>query len=263
MINTKKDKSNLYMNLDKLDIITKLKPILERGGYYLRPEDGKIVPRFTAIAHNAPWAYVQTTPEARCDVYHKVFYKQLKHIHSYCRNCWKIVVRPRTLKELFELYEIEKEMGVPCKCGMEMRPTVGGLYGGYFYTRSKEQGIERYKEVREIVSERISPEVPVILKRYCTEFELGGEGYEGQGPSDKIPDVTREEREMEKYIEALLPDVNYTTPQPKHVLANVMKRWIHHAFEHGDLTYLEYTGGKKLTKDYVTYHEEKENGIDS
>jgi hypothetical protein len=248
-----------------MDVISKLQKLIERGAYHLRPADGKLVPHRTVMAHNAPWAYVQSTPDARCDIYHKVFFKELRHIHSYCRNCWKIVVRPRTLTELFELYEIEKEMGVPCKCGIELRKTVEGLYGGYFYTRSKEQGVERYKEVREIVSERISPEVPVILKRYCTEFELGGEGgLVGLGPSDKVPDATHEELEMEKYLESFLPETSFNSVQPKHVLANVMKRWIHHAFEHGDLTYLDYTDGKRLTKDYVTYHnKEKDDGFNS
>jgi len=35
-----------------------------------------------------------------------------------------------------------------------------------------------------------------------------------------------------------------------------MKRWIHHAYEHGDETFLQFTGGKSLFEDYVTYHDE-------
>ena len=137
-----------------------------------------------------------------------------------------------------------------------MRPgasaTVCGLYGGYFYTRSKEKGLERFAEVRKAVDENISPDIPVILKRYCTEYEIG---EDSKGASDQTPDITREEREFEKYVEAHFPTVGDGTLQAEHVLANTIKRWIHHAFEHGDLTYLELTGGEKLIPDYVTYHQ--------
>lgn len=258
MINTKKDRKNLYMTLDNLDLVGKLKPLLMRQGYILRMEDSKFVPKMASVGWDAPWIYVQSDPCARCDVYHRVFFNVLGHIHTYCRSCWKVVVRPQNLIQLFDLYEFEKELCVPCKCGMELRDTVEGLYGGYFYTRSKEQGLERYKQVRALVDEHLGKDVPVILKRYCTEFELGGQGeINGKGPSDKTPDTTPEEKEMEHYIESHFPKIGLNNPQPKHLVASVMKRWIHYAFEHGDMTYKEFTDGKKLTKDYVTYHNEE------
>lgn len=259
MINTKRDRKNLYMALDKLALVRKLKPLLERAGYILRPSDSKFVPRVVSVSWDAPWVYVKSLSDARCDLYHRIFFNVLKHVHSYCRSCWKVVVRPQNLVQLFDLYELEREIGVPCKCGVEKRTSVHGLYGGYFYTRSKEQGLERYKEVRGLVDEQLSPDVPVILKRYCTEFEIGGDGIEGFGPSDQMPDCTKEEREMEKYIETHFPRVGTSNPQPDHLSANVMMSWIEYAFAHGDQTYLEFTDGKKLTKDYVTYHEQKEN----
>jgi hypothetical protein len=255
MINTIKDRKNLYMRLDKLAIIRKLRVLFDSGAYILRSEDSKIVPRVITMAWECPWIYTKPLPGARCDIYHKVFFRTLDHVHTYCRNCWKVVVRPRNLVELFNLYEFQREMGVPCKCGIERRQAVEGLYGGYFYTRSKEQGLERYKEVRELTSERLSPETPVILKRYCTEFELGGWGKPGFGPSDQLPDTTDEEKEMEEWIEHHFPPVGYNTLQPDHLAANVMMAWIDYAFTNGDETYKEFTDGKRLSKDYVTYHD--------
>lgn len=261
MINTVKDRKNLYLELTRLDLVGKLKPILERGGYLLRPSDAKFVPKTVSVGWDAPWVYVQSDPTARCDIYHRVFFNLMGHIHTYCRSCWKVVVRPKSLVQLFDLYELQKEMGVSCKCGIELRKTVCGLYGGYFYTRSISAGLLRYREVRRLVDERISPDVPVILKRYCTEFELGGEGgVKGLGPSDAVCDTTPEEREMESYVEAHFPPVGETGPQPKHLTASVLRRWIHHAFEHGDLTYLEFTGGKPLFPGYVTYHDQQQEG---
>ena len=255
-MNTKKDRKNLYMKASNLDLITRLKPLLEKSGYMLRPSDQKFVPRVAGSTWDAPWIYTKGELTIRCDIYHRIMFNLLDHIHSACRDCWKIVVRPRTIIELLDLYELQKEMDVPCKCGLELRSTVCGLYGGYFYTRSKEAGLERYSEVRKAVDEAISPDVPVILKRYCTEFEIG---KGSKGPSDKVGPVTPEELAYEKYVEAHFPSVGESGGQAEHVIANTIKRWIHHAFEHGDLSYLGLTNGEKLIPDYVTYHNVKEN----
>jgi len=255
MINTVKDRKNLYMTLTNLDLVGNLKPLLEKGGYILRPSDSKFVPRTVSVGWDAPWVYVQSEPTARCDLYHRVFYNILGHIHTYCRSCWKIVVRPETVVQLFDLYELQKEMGVPCKCGIELRNTVGGLYGGYFYTRSKADGLSRYDEVRKLVDQAIEPGVSVILKRYCTEFELGGDGgIAGQGPSDQVPDTTPEEQAMEAYVEAHFPRIGAPGQQPKHLVAAVLRRWIHFAYAHGDATYKTFTDGNALFPDYITYH---------
>jgi len=243
MINTVKDRRNLYMRLEKLDLVGKLKPLLEKQGYILRPEDSLFVPRKVSVAYNAPWVYVKPDPMARCDLYHRIFFRVLGHIHSYCRSCWKVVVRPQNLEQLFDLYELQRQMGVPCKCGTEHRSTVCGHYGGYFYCRSKEEGLDRLDEVKKLYSY----DVPIILKRYCTEFELEGV------PSDELPDCTLEEREMEKYIETHFPRIGVSSRMPDHLIAAVMRRWIHHAYESGDETYKLFTGDEPLFKKYVTY----------
>ena len=252
MINTKKDRKNLYLRLDRLNLIKKLKALTS---YHLRMEDGKFVPNSPAMAEDAPWVYVKTAVDARCDIYHRVFFQVLEHVPNYCRECYKIVVRPRNLIELFDLYEFQRDMGVPCKCGIERRPTTSNLYGGYFYTRGLEQGKRRYAQVRELTDKHLSPETPVILKRACTEFEIGPGSI---GPSDKWPDCTNEEIEMEKYIIAHFPRVGFGTPQPDHITAAVMMEWIGHAYRYGDPTYKEFTDGDPLFPPYVTYHDKTE-----
>lgn len=251
MINTRTDRENLYVNLDKKDYITKVSDILKQG-YKIRVEDGKFVPGATAMGHGAPWVYTKTYPGYRCDIAHSVFWELLHHIPNQCRKCYKVVVRPRTLEELFNLYELQEEMGVPCKCGMELRDTVNGLYGGYFYCKGVDEGRERYKQVRELVDERLSKETPVILKRYCTEFELGGK------PSNETPDCTEEELQMEEQIYFLFPSVGGSNVHPDHVKIHVMRRWIDYAYKNGDETYKLFTRGSPLYKPYVTYHNKGE-----
>lgn len=258
MINTIKDRKNLYMRLDKLNIVSKLMPLLN-SGYVLRVEDGKFVPKSRSIAHNAPWVYVKSAELARCDVYHRVFFDILGHVPTYCRNCWKVVVKPKILRDLFNLYEIERQMGVPCKCGTEHRKTTTSLYGGYFYCRSREEGMERYAEVRKKVDKYLSPGTPVILKRYCTEYEIGPGS---KGPSDQMPDTTPEEKEMEEFIIDKFPRVGFGTPQPDFLTASVMQGWIHYAYQYhkatGDETFKEFTNGENLFPPYVTYHDKEE-----
>jgi hypothetical protein len=251
MMNTKRDRKNLYVNLVKKDYMQKLQPLLRRG-WSLRPSDGVYVPANSTIYPYPPWIYTQQYDGLRCGVNQQVYWDILKYIPSQCRNCWKVVVRPQTLEHLFNLYEYQRESGIPCKCGMEKRETVYGLYGGYFYNQGKEEGLERYKEVREAVDEYLSPETPVILKRYCTEYEIGGT------PSDETPECTKEELDMERDISYLVPPSGPGTNQPDHQVINVMRRWIHYAYSNGDETYKLFTDDSPLFKPYVTYHEEEE-----
>lgn len=255
MIDTIKDRKNLYLKLNKIDFISKYKRLLEDKGYKLRIEDGKFVPRNIASAYDVPWVYTKTDPKSRCDIFHNVFHQIDKHIHSYCRECYKVVVRPQNLVQLFDLYEVQRRLDVPCKCGIERRESVYGLYGGYFYNRGLEQGLERLKEVRKLVDENLSPSTLVFLKRYCTEFEVGPDAL---GDSDKTPDVTNEEREWEMSVMSLFPRVGVSTPQSDTQIAHVMNAWIHWAYANGDETYKEFTNGSPLFKPYVTY-KEKEN----
>jgi len=253
MINTKKDKKNLYVRLCKMDLRKKLEPLL-RNQYHARIEDGKFVPTLPQMGLDAPWVYIKSN-QSRCDIYHRVFFNVLKTIPSYCRECYKVVVMPRSLVELFNLYELMRETGHSCKCGIELRKTDTRLYGGYFYCVGKEQGRERYKEVRALVDEHLSPETNVILKRYCTEFEIGPDG---QGPSDELPELTKEELEFEEFVLHHFPSVGYGTKQPDYLSAGVMVDWIHHAYMYGDPTYSEFTDGSPLFRPVVTYHNKEQ-----
>lgn len=92
MINTKRDRKNLYLQLDRLNMIKRLSKLLERnGGYHCRLEDGRFVPNSPAMAVEAPWIYVKSDIMSRCDIYHRVFFDILGMIPSGCRKCWKEV----------------------------------------------------------------------------------------------------------------------------------------------------------------------------
>jgi len=177
-------------------------------------------------------------------------------IPPFCINCWKIVVKPRKHSELILLRNIQREMAENdpdcwCKCGIELRNYVPGLYGGYFYTDSKEMGINRYKQVRENVPEHI----PVILKRYCTEFEMRcGDSIdtEKRQPEDV--------EELQKFYFAHIDEPLIMQAQPKLIKLEVYQGWIDWGWKFGseeDRSEIErtYNDGKPLYPQPRKYEE--------
>lgn len=239
---------NYYVELANRDVIQKFGPEFKNGSFFLR-DDGKIT-RDTKIATATPWIHRGQAPNRNCGLYH-TFYDRLGIVHSRCQECWKVVARPRTLLELHKTMNIQNAMDYPCKCGMERRETVCGLYGAYWYNDSLEKGRACYKDIRAQIDANLGPEVVVLLKRGCTEFEIGGK------PSDQW-EVSDDQKELEFYLNNVFDMDVKNTPQPQHLKDSVFRTWIHWAYSNGDMTYKEYTDGKPLFHAYVTYHEAKD-----
>jgi len=146
------------------------------------------------------------------------------------------------------LHDLQVELGFEGKCGIESRPWVAKLYGGYFYTDSIDVGRIRYKTVRKAVDERISPDVGVLLKRACTEFEMA------KGPSDQWQ-YTESDEHWEKMVRERFDIGFQDTPQPDYVQLHIMLTWMEKAWAAGDMTVMEFNDGKPLMNPYVTYHD--------
>ena len=137
-----------------------------------------------------------------------------------------------------------------CKCGVEQRDFVPRNYGGYFYCKGLEVGLARYQTVRNLVDEFISPDVDVILKRFCTEFELM------LGPSDKYqPPDWADEREKQIWETTEFNDPAFI--QPKYVRDHAIQYWMLFAWGRGDKTVMLYNNGQPLFPPSVTYHKGK------
>jgi len=241
-------KDNLYMYLSGRDVIGKLRPILKNKGYVIR-NDGRWI-RVHFAAWETPWVHQYTTPNQECELWHDLFFDFWKQVPTYCMDCWKVVVMPRTVVELFDLYELQKTLEHPCKCGIELRQTDDRLYGGYFYNWGKKNGEKCYKMVRKAVSEAISPEVNVILKCACTEYEISC-----GPPAEWKPDAKQLfiEKAIKEYV---LPSTEMFY-QHDYMQAYIMLKWIHHAASHHDMTYKELTGGGPITFSAKTYHQDR------
>ena len=226
-------------------------------GYYINPDTGKLE-RMAAISHDPPWIYTNPDPERYCMTYMMMF-NSLKIIPKRCLDCWKVVVAPRSFHELMQLYELEVELSAEepdayCKCGIEIRDYVPRHYGGYFYTNSQEAGMARYHQVRGLVDEKISKETSVILKRFCTEFELKF------GRSDRVVRPAEADR-LETTFWQNVTRSKEAALQPDWVKQHVMAKWMKFAWGRGDKTVTLYNGGVPLYTPSYTYHDkEKTNG---
>jgi len=258
------DRKNYYKYLFQHDVIGKVSILLEDAGFYIdETEDYKlnVIGRMPVIGYG--WHHTLHSAILNCGLWHKIMFDVINIIPSNCQECYKVVVKPKNLKQLFALLDLQLALNLPCKCGIEkVRPTVHTNYGGYFYNKGLENGLKCYKTVKEAIgNDQVlsvlldevdvveDTEIPkrVILKRGCTEFE------NKFGRSDMWK-VTDEQLEQEKLITDTFVDKSSSATQPQRVIDYIHKLWIEYAYEHEDDTYLEFTDDKFLYNPVVTYH---------
>lgn len=247
-------KGTYYHDCVVNDLISKIDEPLRTMGFHLS-FDGTYKKTHQPVGVQTPWQHVNHLHTKRCSVDHSVKFNALGYIPPRCQECWKVCVTPRTLKELFLLIEVEKDLDRASKAGIEMRWYTPKLYGGYFYNNSLDEGRERYEEVRKAVSEHISPDVPIILKRACTEYELIA------GPSVAWY-MTDAQWKMDEDFDALVDQhVPITKGQTKFVEHAIHSNWMEWAWKHKDPTVKEYIGDLPLYPPAMTYHEGDINEI--
>lgn len=237
--------SNIYKEFKEMELIQPVEHLIAGGKLSIK--NNKLHCNYQ-MQVNSPWVVVKIDSSRKCHFFQEMCFQSYGFIHSRCHRCYKVVVKPRTLKQLMELLRIQEKMDVYSKCGVEVRPFVFGLYGGYFYTDSIEEGQERYRQVRKLVDENLSDKVPVILKRGCTEYEMQA------GRSDMWISPDEKQLMMEKKIDELYVTDNHDMPQPDFLKAKAILGWIEFAFEHGDETYKHFTDGQLIGFQPITYH---------
>jgi len=241
-----------YSKARATNVLRILKPAFKSGMLYIRPEDKKISMR-TALIWDTPWVHSGSdSPDDRnCLMFHSIMLPYCNFIPSRCQECWKVVARPKTVKQLFKIVDLQQMSDRDSKAGIEKRDTVGGNYGAYWYNNSIEEGEECRKYVRTLCDEFVGRDVEVFLKRGCTEFE------HKFGNSNEWT-VTQEALEIEKAImDAIVVDGHEDRDQPPLVVEDTKMKWIEFAYERGDETYLEFTDGLPLYPKYVTYQSEE------
>lgn len=168
-----------------------------------------------------------------------------------CEVCFKVKVVPRTLRQLMAVYETGEQLPYTYKCGLDAASQVtSGIYGAYFFLDGLPAAREAYAQVRKAVDAhpKLGPEVPVFIKRGCTEFEIHC------GPSDQYT-FSDETREIEAKLMPLV-QIGQTRPESKVHMQQTLLYWVQTAYRLGDQTYLEFTGGRPLFPPVTQYSPE-------
>ena len=239
------------------------------GQAYYDPEKGKYTLKFKGqLATN--WLYVGATGASRhCAFWKDICFDRFHHVHSHCKmRCYKVVVRPRTFKETFTLFNLMRAMpyfygmvgDVFGKCGIDSRPYVHEDWGGFWYTDSLEDGRAKYKIIKQAIKEHMPNAFiddihladTLLLKRSCTEMELAHPDTSTEFWNTMTPD----EQEMERRLEDIFAwNGENITVQPDWQRNYTILKWAYFANSHGDLTAEEFLGpSRNMTIKYKTYH---------
>jgi hypothetical protein len=165
-----------------------------------------------------------------------------------CRTCFKVQIKPRSLRELQATLPVASAMPYAYKLGTGLGvPHQSGVYSALFYLDGLAQARSVYRDVRQAVDAApdLGPEVEVLIKRGCTEYELQC------GPSDTFtfdPALEAVERELLSRLRPPTGEAAKSKPRQA-----VFLRWIQVAYQVGDETYRDFTGGQRLYPAAVTY----------
>jgi hypothetical protein len=219
------------------------------AGFYL---DKKIS---LQIARGIPPQLWDSAPAAGC-TRHMAIFNTFGAIPKYCFDCYKVLILPRNVIELFKLLMAYDRLILPNdntrKCMVETRNYSSGAYKGFVYCRGRDESEQVLRVVRRAVSDDISPEIPVSLKRGCSEYAQVYPDYAQMDPQGKTMTYSDEWRFYEAFADENFvfdkpdaPDSRTESGVPMRELF-AMQFWLRYAATIGDKSYLTLTGGKSL-----------------
>ena len=231
----------MYNQLADWDLLDPIAEQLDKGILELS-KSGKI--RQKQVYFNkptGPWIHSQIDERRACYLWLRYYFFTYGIISRNCFNCWKTVCRPDTIDQLFAMEQLQKEMyekhGYPSKCGIEKRPygSYKGPYAAFWYNPI-DGGLVEARRRTKVIEKRVHEEIgdlPVILKRACTEME------EKHGPSNEW--VYREDQHLfEDALDDMFEFKTYPFESVDAVRMHVHKSWIEWGFERGDPTVAKY-----------------------
>lgn len=235
-------KKNKFTN--RTDIINKIHDIVQKSpGLSIRVNDGRIDHQTDSQNINNPWLFTNISPVRHCELWNGIYFSYFGIIPSFCRFCcWKVVVKPRTVVELFKLREIQKQLGFNSKCGVDLREYNEGPYGGFFYNDSLKEGRETLKVVKKKLRKYFGFDAPdCFLKRGCTEMEM-------KIPSDQWDYINEEHEEIEALLDEIFVKHESAGVQSDWQEKSKQYAWIRHAIKIGDTSWRRIVGEANVNK---------------
>lgn len=166
-----------------------------------------------------------------------------------CRNCFKVQVRPASLVQLIATQKIAHDLPYAYKAGASLNARYqAGPYRALFYLDGLQNAREAYQRVLErvLATPELGASVSVSIKRGCSEYEVHC------GPSNEFTfsdELAAAELELLKRLRKPAP------PKAKqHALT--MMTWIQIAYQLDDESYKQFTQGRPLHPEPVSYSAE-------
>lgn len=240
-------------DLQKADIVNSVMGDIQKG--IAKIKGTKVVYDISQFNADTPWVFAALPQDRECGKWHKIYFDKFHILPRGCMHCWKIVARPKNLEQLLEVRKLQGEMGLPSKCGVDLRSseTYKGIHLAFWYGPwgDLEGSRELYKEVRRKVRGALSLDTPVILKRGCTEME------NAFGPSH-LWEYTPEMRFLETLLDTTIEVKELMEKQPTVVETHTLAFWIVYAHRMGDKTARNYIRNFPYSVGSIptsTYHE--------
>lgn len=217
------------------EITNTIENLLQGGNMYVRPEDGRIAAKGKEQPLGTPWIHIQHGVGRHCGLWNQIYCQHFNLIPYYCRyHCWKTVIKPRTVEELFNLEGHLHSMNLPAKCGIDVRNYTPWPYAGFIYGDSLEEGRQYCSKIQQVINQ-FERDWKVILKRGCTEMEL-------MRPSDQWDPMTEEEKRYEQKLDHIFVKEESYGKQDDWLKNSIRRRWLRHAMSIGDETWRSMAG---------------------
>jgi tetratricopeptide (TPR) repeat protein len=194
----------------------------------------------------------------KCDRDKKIF-DTFNVIPRECFNCYKVTIKPRNVVELFKLHFLFDRESLTFNNGrktmVETRPNVKGFYKGFIYCTGLDEGRDVLDKVKVLMDEHIAKNIPIELKRGCTEYYENYPQYadvQEQGEPLMKYDETWAvyEDDMDEQISKVVNNKieGYERHHPGLSLFDivVMRYWLSYAATVGDDSYLKVTDGVEM-----------------
>jgi len=207
-------------------------------------EIGKIEPMARSQFFNTPWIFVKRPTDRWCTGWDHIYYEIFGFVPKFCaERCFKVVVYPKTCKQLFDVYDKMVELDLPSKIGLEIRdyvPSKKTNYGAYFYFDGEPAAKEGETLIRSVIDE-IDPGIEILIKKSCTEMEMDENAAINEEWEKRLDDI------MARWDEGILKQADWMTNK-------TMIFWLKYARTIGDETYKEVAELPADKTKYKTYH---------
>lgn len=226
------------------------------------PGTGLLTASHKAMQYDANWLFCGYTTSLRdCYLWHQIMFRHFGVVPEFChQRCYKVVVKVRNFMEAMQFYGVMNASGCirgECcnlhgKVGIDERHYSSGHFNAFIYCDGLEQGLEKYQIVRELVDQNMpdGENIPVILKRSCTEFER----QFGPTDNDFWKEMPKEHVKLQRHIEDIFQGEMGSSVQPDWLKNKIILKFIKWANATGDKSWIEWVGKDFLTVHAYTYH---------